>query len=156
MKGSHLIGALFTGAAFLLAPLSDGAVLVDYSFTGNTNSSDTDHNSTATAFSNNYPSDSGLSGSGNYFVRVEVTPATPELTNYFTFSLTPGTGLSLNLTSLSFRLAMVDNSVAAFSGTVFVRSSADGYAADIASFDQSSTSGSTFVPYGPIVLTSPL
>ena len=156
MKGSHLTGALVTGAVFLLAPLSDGAVLVDYSFTGDTNSSDTDLSSTATAFSNNYPSDSGLSGAGNYFVRVEVTPAAPELTNYFTFGVTPVTGLSLNLTSLSFRLAMVDNSVAAFNGTVFVRSSADGYAADIASFDQSSTSGSTFVPYGPIDLSSPL
>ena len=121
---------------------SDAAILANYNFTGATASVDADANSTATSFTSNYPSDSGLSGAGNYFVRVQVTPAVATTTNYFTFTVTAASGFTLNLTDLALKTALVDPSNP--SGTTFVRSSVDGYASDLGSYTQTGTSGSTF------------
>ena len=92
--------SLITGLVFgSLAP-ADAAILADFDFDGNTASGDPDANSAATNFISNYPSDSGLSGAGNYFVRVEVTPAVPTTDHHFSFTVTAASGLSLNLTNL--------------------------------------------------------
>ena len=121
---------------------SGAAILASYNFNGATTSGDGDANSTATNFTSNYGSNSGLSGAGNYFVRVQVTPAVATTTYYFSFTVTAASGFTLNLTDLTLEAALVDSSGP--SGTTFVRSSVDGYAADLGSYTQTGTSGSTF------------
>lgn len=136
-----IAAGLFFGA---LVP-SHAAILANYNFTSATASVDADANSTASSFTSNYGSNSGLSGAGNYFVRVQVTPPLTDpvtTTNYFTFTVTAASGFTLNLTDLALKTALVDPNQP--SGTTFVRSSVDGFAFDLGSYTQTGTSGSDF------------
>lgn len=136
-----IVAGFFLGT---LAP-SHAAILANYNFTSATASVDADVNSTASNFTSNYSSNSGLSGAGNYFVRVQVTPALTDpvsTTNYFTFTVTAASGFTLNLADLTLKTALVDSSQP--TGTTFVRSSVDGFAFDLGSYTQTGTASSDF------------
>lgn len=126
------------------AATASAAVVASYPFTGSLNSTDTELNSTASAFGWAYSSNAGLSGAGNVFVRSDVTPGDQALAlsgnSYFTFTLTPGAGITLDLTTLTFDTlynnagTSVANAVAA---TYFLRYSGDSFGANIgASFTE--------------------
>lgn len=147
MKGPRFFHNLsvFGVVAFGLTNLCGAAALANYNFATSAASVDTDLNSTATGFSSTYGSQSGYSSAGqNYFVRVQATVTEVVTTTYFSFTVNAASGFTLNLTDLTFRSALVDNGIPTFSGTVVVRSSVDNYAANLFSYTQNSTAGSTF------------
>jgi hypothetical protein len=125
-------------AAFVASGLSAQTSLVTYSFTsGSTLATNVNSLLTASAFtsadsgatSSTSPVSSGYSGAsgGHYFNDNNWTGTAPG-TNYFTFSLTPTTGYSVTLDSLSFGYR---GSSTASATTFTVRSSADGYAGNL-------------------------
>ncbi len=132
MKTILIVLALFT-----MGFRARADVLAQYDFTGSVRtSSDTDLNSSATAFSDG----PGLIGTidttrGNPLpslsVDISTTASTQVLAvsgnDYFTFTLTPAGGFALNLTSLTFDSAIFGNITATF----FVRSSADNFVSDL-------------------------
>lgn len=144
--------SILIGAA---APISHAAVLANYNFNSGVASADTDAGSTAGNFSSTYPSaNSGYSSaSNNYFVRVQVTPLALDPASYFSFSVTAVTGNVLNLTSLSLRSALSDNTSPDFTGTIVIRSSVDNYAADIGTITQASADTAVFSSSGPFDLS---
>lgn len=81
----------------------------------------------------------------HFFVRTVVTSNSKEdaLTDgsYLSFDVTPAVGIPLSLTNLSFLSASTASSSFAFTGHIFVRSSVDGFTADLAEFTKESTSG---------------
>lgn len=128
--------------------VSEAAILANYNFTSSVASVDADLNSTATNFASNYGNQSGLSASGNFFVRVQVTPDPPvspnlpSTSNFFSFTVTAASGFTLSLTDLALKTAFVDPSGP--SGTTFVRSSVDGFTSDLGSYTQIGTTNSDF------------
>ncbi len=154
MKPIFSFSALVGSALSLLSSAgSQAAVLANYDFTANASSVDTDTSSTAANFGSTYGSQSGYSSSGNYFVRVQATPDALDTTRYLSFTVAATAGNVLNLTSLDFRSALSSNNTTAFSGGLIVRSSADGYATDVATYTFNSTNTAVFTQRAPIDLT---
>lgn len=139
--------------------------LANYTFASNTSSTDTETNSTASAFSHDFKAGTGTetadvgrsSTKQDYFVRGNKTDGSDEATtvaaeDYMTFTVTPATGYELDLTSLSFEFSLSrDNTspdiVYPADNSVFVRSSVDGFATTIPSSTGTrtlATSGSTY------------
>lgn len=81
----------------------------------------------------------------HYYVRTEVTSNSKAGAladgSYFSFEIEPGVGTPLSLSSLTFLSATTAGSSYAFTGTVFVRSSIDNFATDLAEFTRASTTG---------------
>ena len=156
MKISGTITTLLAGGALALTGLmaakpADAATLAQYTFTGNSlASSDTDPNSTATAFSGG----AGLAVRTSSF-RGDPTPSvavtfrdllstsqTTALANgsYYQFTVAPTAGNRVKFTSLNFGTNVgPTGGKPPGVGTYFVRTSADGFTNTLASYTQPST-----------------
>ncbi len=141
-------------AAVGLMALASGAqadTLALYPFTGSSlNSTDTDPNSTAGPFTVG----PGFTG-GTTFVQsgtpspsiavfTASTDGTDQLTavtaqDYFSFTISPNSGFSLNLDTLTF-----DTSTSSINANYFVRSSVDAFTSNLASFLHNE--GTSFIP----------
>ena len=160
MKISRTITTLLAGGALALTGLmaakpADAATLAQYTFTGGSlASSDTDPNSTATAFSGG----PGLAIRTSSF-RGDPPPAVAvtfrdllstsqtsavALGSYYQFSVAPTAGNRVNFTSLNFGTNV---GPAPGVGTYFVRTSADGFTNTLASYTQASTAANGNVPF---------
>lgn len=116
------------------------ATIVLYQFPAGANSATTTHAEAAVSLMaiNNLGTegaDSGFSASaGNAFVRASVTPSTQSdaVTNNhsFSFTITPDAGFEFDLTQLTINVGNQVNS-GSFTSNYFLRSSVDGFAADI-------------------------
>ncbi len=138
-----------------LATTASAAVVANYDFSTGLTSSDTDTNSTASVFGSSFGVNMGRSSSqGNVFVRSTITPGDQATAitqpSYFTFTVTPGSGIALDLTSLNFDTIynQVFGTTPSGTASFFVRSSIDAFAANI---------GPTFTqPYsGPVLTATP-
>ena len=133
------VAVLLFGGMNLTARQATATIIASYDFTTNSNSSDTEPNSTASVF--NGFGGSVRSGSSLTFVQTYAnltsTSAAEAITNtdYFTFNVIAAPGAKLNLTTLDFTTQVeVPTSGIVSGGTFFVRTSADNYAADVASY----------------------
>lgn len=149
MKSPSLAATLVaTFAASAVSALSGQTSLVTYSFTGGVTQATSVHALlTASAFSsadagatsNTSPVSSGYTGaSGGYYFNDNNWTGTAPGTNYFSFSLTPTTGYSLTLDSLSFGYR---GSSASSPTSFVVRSSADGYTGNLVTGSLSADGG---------------
>jgi len=106
---------------------------------------------TATAVSNTFSGQTGLSQSGppNLFVRVQVTPNSEAAAvlagTYFAFTVTPLE--AINLESLVLSTTTSASVAQAFTGTLFVRSSADNFQTTLGSFEMASTTSTAASAY---------
>lgn len=172
MHASFLKSSLLAASiAGLFAANVSGAVLAVYNFTGNADSvSSVPANVGATSLSIGASgTEFGVSGTGHgwsttattnnpgaaatqptRFVRTlglnstEAGAVTDS--DFFRFTLTPASGFQVNYTDLSFDLAVTTNSLNANTASWFLRSSADGFAANIgltASVTQGASAGLT-------------
>lgn len=153
----------FSCLAFLTLPLvSDAAIVARYDFEASTpaaaarNSTDTDPDSIAKALTPSallspQSNRSSSSSINHYYVRTEVTSNSKSDAlqdgSYFSFEIEPVAGTPLSLSNLTFLSATTAGSEYAFTGTVFVRSSVDGFATDLAEFTRSSTTATTAANY---------
>jgi hypothetical protein len=152
----------FSCLAILSLPLvSEAAIVARYDFEASSpaaatrNSTDTDPDSTAgplTPSSLLDPQSARSSTSFNhFFVRTVVTSNSKEdaLTqgSFFSFDVTPAVGTPLSLSNLTFLSASTASSSFAFTGHIFVRSSVDNFATDLAEFTKESTSATTAGSY---------
>ncbi len=138
-----ILGAMLLCLTF--ASASKAAILANYNFDANSSSNDTDTSSTASIFTDTFPSDSDRSTGGNYFARIEVTPLVLDTTLYLSFTVEAASGNILNLTSLAFRSSLSASSTTTpFNGSVIVRSSVDNFTADLATFTQARTTAVDF------------
>jgi len=141
-------------------------------------STDTDGGSTASAFtagaglvgvtaaSGGTTTITGISGQGSpaassIFARIGGTTASgPDAisgNDYYGFSVTPSAGL-MNLTSLTLATAITTSTPATFvfDGTIFVRSSVNGFSTDLASWTQTSVETGQGWTSRTVSLTDPL
>ncbi len=101
------------GISTAIAAQASAGVIANYSFTGNTNSTDSDVNTTASAItpSSTLTTAGALMASNNqsYMIRARYTPSTQNdaVTNntYVSFTLTIAPGYAVDLTSLSLKLS---------------------------------------------------
>jgi hypothetical protein len=130
---------------------ASAATIANYTFQGNVlTSNDAEPNSTASNFTDG-PGITGIfSVTGNpvparaarYSDLTNTNPGAIANDDYFTFSATANVGRELDLTSLAFETSTTAGDVGR-TGTFFVRSDADGFTANLASFTQLN---SAFVP----------
>lgn len=134
-------------AAALIAGASAGAqaaTIAQYPFdSASPTAAPVDPNVTANDMATNIGANSGFSstGTGNAYVRASATPdnqadAVTDGT-YFYFTITPHTGYALNLSTFFMKIGEQTSTTDAisFTSNFFLRSSADGYASDIAITD---------------------
>jgi hypothetical protein len=158
--------------ASLLTAASDAAVLAQYNFTGSSDAtSDADANSLATslgigtlgtefgALGTNHGfstatvvnSGSATASSPVRFVRNDFTAGVEAtaITNndYFKFTLTPGATFQANLTSLFFDYSANGSGTLENTASFFVRSSADGFAANVGTTASATITGSAAADY---------
>ncbi len=157
MRSTFVLTTLsLTAAAFLAGDQARADILARYPFDlSSFASTDAEASSTAAAMSVG----SGLSGSsaagvhtafsgsqGNPFpspfVRIPGTTGSEAAAvadnDYFTFTITPNSGLMLNLSSLTLDTAETMGGATTFEGTIFVRSSVDGFASTLGLWTQTS------------------
>lgn len=160
----HTLASLVTLLTFNAALSAE--TLLEYTFENSFAPSTQAENVTGTsiAWGAGLPSSARGFGSSNRNLYARSTivdqPVSASSNDYVEFTLAAGPGHELNLESLSFRYfftsgAATDSHTAAFT----LRSDADGYANDIASFGQPSATGSnngvnTFADTGSIGLTA--
>ena len=149
--------SLLAAAIALSGALSSpAAVIADYQFTGGSAAStDTQPNSTAANFtlSSLFSGNGGISaGTETAFANSSVTPSTAGdailQNSWFSFTVTPDSGYSLSLTSLTFNTSYdgIDGA-AAVSANWFVRSSLDGFSSNIGTtFNQAYTTTLSLQP----------
>lgn len=152
----------FSCLAFLSLPLvSEAAIVARYDFEASTpaaaarNSTDTDPDSIAKALTPSAllspQSNRSTNSLNHYYVRTEVTSNSKadalQDGSYFSFEIEPVGGTPLSLSNLTFLSATTAGSEYAFTGTVFVRSSVDGFSSDLAEFTRSSTTATTAANY---------
>lgn len=127
-KIQRFLALLAALAGPVLAPNAQAAVLANYRFLADSNSSDTELNSVADAFQY-IGADTGRSGSGNAFIRSTVTgtdlAAALADTHYLSFTVTANAGHVLNLSSLTFDFGGTSSS--AYLAGMIVQSSAGGF-----------------------------
>lgn len=147
MTDSRSILAVFLGLG-LFASEAGAAILANYDFesTGAPLASvDTDPNSVAQNLLRVPTAETGRSTTGaspNYFIRTRSTPDSySDTTGYFSFTVTADEGFFLSLESLQVKTAATAGTIYEFNGTIEIRSSVDGFAAPLATYSQTSTSG---------------
>jgi hypothetical protein len=160
MSLSRAISVAALATVALASPAGHAAVhpLAQYPFTGSSlNSTDSDLNSTASAFTKGPGFTSAVinTGLGNPAPSISIgagsTPSSePTITGtgYYEFTLTPMAGFVVNLNNLTFDYAVSGNVTASY----VVRSSISGFGTDIA--PPVSTGSGTFAP-ATISLTAP-
>jgi hypothetical protein len=158
---------LIAAAAFSAQPVRAAVIVAGYNFTGSSSAASTEAaNVTADDFiigSGISSTESGFYGSvGNpaaaVFVRADQTtePVSPTSNDYIGFTVTPDSGYELDLTSLSFDYAFTDSAGdSGLNATFTLRSSIDGFAGNIASFNRVLTpqTGTPFLNTGAIDLS---
>ncbi|MFA6961342.1 MAG: hypothetical protein WC205_11375 [Opitutaceae bacterium] len=135
-------------------PSAHAATLAEYLFdSGSALSTDTDVNSVAGSFtvSSAFGASGGIgAATGSAFTLASVTPASESLAvsgnSYFSFTLTPTSGYVINPSILTFSTVFNGtDGAAAVSANYFVRSSLDGFSANIGStFTENYQTGSVF------------
>lgn len=148
----HRITPILLALILLTIPASGALVVADYEFVSSSPASTASYpDATANTFTNG----SGLS---IIFSDGWVSTGASSTTNsdagavsgddYFTFTLTPINGASLNLTSLNFGTAFYANASNNYTAYLFVRSSVDNFATNIGSIisitGQSNTTSPSF------------
>mgnify|MGYP001394959707 CR=1 FL=1 len=135
-----LVGlAVFTAGIFSTCGVSSAAILANYTFTGNLNSTGQTFTGTVgdLGFSGGDTGQNGLSGAGNVFFRGNglTTSIASAITSadYFTFTITPGAGAQYQLENLKFTFGVQNDSATPFTGSVALYSSLDGFTNQIGS-----------------------
>lgn len=168
----HLAKLALALAAAASVQTASAAVLVQYAFTG----ADTATRLTPTSVSSDVTASNFLFGAGigaNALSGTNGNPAPSAFatsnviteaisatsTDYFAFTVTPSSGLALNLDSLTFSYTYNNNGTVAVAGesaNISVRSSVDNYATSIASFTKGAILGQNngWTQSGSISLTS--
>lgn len=151
---------------------ASAATLVQYTFTGTDNATRQTPTVSGSNFTaGNFVFGAGLSGGSGFsgpngspapsaysFANVTTEAVSATSTDYFAFTVTPETGYAFDLNSLSFSYTIntATGTVTTESGTWTLRSSVDGFAADIASFSKAAVFGQNngWVSTGSVSLTS--
>lgn len=144
-----IMGLILAGA---VQATHAATVIAVYDFDGTSllTSDDTELNSTAGSFGHDFLAGAGTTGAdvgrsssqGLYYIRSNVTDGTDEASSiagddYMTFTVTPGAGYKLDLSTLTFAFSAQRNSSGIptgfypFTTNVFLRTSLDGFAATI-------------------------
>lgn len=160
MKHSACL-SLLTLASFAFAGSASAALVASYSFTSNLSSGDSQGSSVASAIQ----SGGGLGtqdtswgrsgGQSDLYIRGNMTEtvAQPDDYAFFTVAITPGT--TYDFTNLTFKhsIQIASGATAPFNSTIIVRSSLDGYASALGTFQLGSdvAGGPYTAPVNPSV-----
>lgn len=110
---------------------AQASLIANYTFpSGGVTSSDTEANSTAGNFSGTAKVLYSSTSESAYF-KCSDTPNTADFSTYFTFTVTPGSGFGLNLSTLTFDSICNGTSTTNGNASFFVRSSVDAFASNI-------------------------
>lgn len=156
MKNHSLTLLAIPVLLLMLTQLAPGVVLSEYTFTGNSTAPTTlaDHvagGNFAASSSLNLQFSSGGNPGPSIFINTGDT--TDPANDYVAFSLAADEGFSFTLTSLGFDYVFTGSSAnATLNGTYTVRSSVDGFVADLASYTMTrQLNAATFVTTSPAV-----